>query len=270
MVDVEEYAFTKTPLKVLRLEGEIDVGTGAFSNCKQLSNVYVSDSVKSIGDKAFYKCTFTDQNGEKIDPVIENMAGHKFLGKNSNLSMYVPALYSHFRIDGVIYKITSTETMEVVVKGASDDVTEVSIEDTVKYLGFTWDVTRITSKAFYDNDNITWVSVCGADIDTKAFAACDSLDIVILVDVGTVGQYAFANSAIDTLYCDAEVLDTSAFSGCVSLTSVYFGEALVKVGKNAFYKNLFYVDGVRIDRTAANLAGKVFEGENGVLNQFIL
>ena len=270
MVDVEEYAFAKTPLKVVRLEGEIDVGTGAFSNCKKLANVYVSDSVKSIGDRAFYKCVFTDQNGEQIDPVIENMAGHKFLGKNSNLSMYVPELYSQFKVDGIIYKITSIEAMEVAVKGASDDVEEVDIQENVKYLGFTWKVTKIASKAFYNNDNITWVSVYGADVGTKAFAACDSLEVVILDGVGIVGQYAFANSAIDVLYCDAEVLDVSAFSGCVKLTSVGFTNSLTSVGKNAFYKNLFYVDGVKVDRTAANLAGRVFEGGNGVLNAVLL
>ncbi len=265
-VDVEEYAFSKTPLKVLRLEGDIDVERGAFSFCKNLSNVYISDAVESIGERAFYGCTFKDQNGDVVDPTVENLAGHKFLGSKSVLSMYVPELYSSFTVNDIVYKISSVDDMEVVVKGASEGASDILIMGTVSYLGFEWKVDSIASKAFYNNGAIEHVTIYDVGtIGMKAFAGCGSLVNVSLMDVGTVGEYAFANSSVVNVICNVSVLGTSAFSGCVGLTFIDFGDDLTEVGKNAFYKNLFYVDGVKVNRTAANLAGKTFEGADGVL-----
>jgi hypothetical protein len=265
-VDVEEYAFSKTPLKVLRLEGDIDVERGAFSFCKNLSNVYISDAVESIGDRAFYGCTFKDQNGDVVDPTVENLAGHKFLGSKSVLSMYVPELYSSFTVNDIVYKISSVDDMEVVVKGASEGASDILIMGTVNYLGFEWKVDSVASKAFYNNGAIEHVTIYDVGtIGMKAFAGCGSLVNVSLMGVETVGEYAFANSSVVNVICNVSVLGASAFSGCVGLTFIDFGDDLAEVGKNAFYKNLFYEDGVKINRTAANLAGKTFRGADGVL-----
>ena len=266
-VDVEEYAFSKTPLKVLRLEGDINVERGAFSFCKNLANVYVDESVKSLGERAFYGCTFKDQNGEVIDATLNNLAGHKFLGSKANLQMYMPELYSIFNVDGVIYKITSVDVPKVAVKGVADGVEDLVVHDTVSYLGYDWDVVLIASKAFYGNDTLKSAVIMGVDeIGMKAFAGCGSLVDVGLADIVTIGDYAFANSAVKNVLCGASVIGASAFSGCTDLSLILFGENLSSVGKNAFYKNLFYVDGVKVDRTAANLAGKAFRGGDGVLN----
>ena len=269
MVDVEPYAFAKTPLKVLRLEGEIDVGKSAFTGCNKLVNVYVSDEVKSIGVNAFAGCTFVDENGDPIDATLDNLAGHKFTGNYKALKMYVPALYSKFIVDGIIYKVSSVEDKQVVVKGVVTGVTNLDIVPEVEYLGYTWTVTKVSNKAFYDNDTIRDVYVQGVNIGMKSFAKCDNLRIVSLEDVTTVGKYAFASSCIEALWCDVMALSNSAFSAA-KLMEVGFGSGLESIGTNAFYGNQFYdFDKNLIDIAPENLAGNSFEGSDGALYQIV-
>ncbi len=268
--DVGGYAFYKcTGLKTLRVEGEsVDLGKSAFSGCSGLRNVYVSDGVESIGVNAFYGCSFYVL-GMKVGATAENLAGHKFLGTASRLNAYVPGVGGSFASDGVKYAVTSNEgPMTVAVKGASSK--DVRIPESVRYLGFEWDVTEVLPKAFYGNGSLETVSISGdLHIGSKAFAGCGGLRSVSASGQVSMGAYAFAGcTGLENLdLSTVRTISVSAFSGCTGLSEVSFSEDLSDVGTNAFYKVQFREGGQVLPATASDLAGKTFRGSGGVLNR---
>jgi hypothetical protein len=44
-------------LKTISVTGGTKLGTGAFYGCKNLTNIILPDSVKTVGSSAFYGCT---------------------------------------------------------------------------------------------------------------------------------------------------------------------------------------------------------------------
>ena len=167
------------------------------------------------------------------------------------------------------YAVTSNEgPMTVAVKGASSK--DVRISESVRYLGFEWDVTEVLPKAFYGNGSLETVSISGdLHIGSKAFAGCGGLRSVSASGQVSMGAYAFAGCTdLENLdLSTVRTISVSAFSGCTGLSEVSFSEELSDVGTNAFYKVQFREGGQVLPATASDLAGKTFRGSGGVLNR---
>ena len=269
--DAGPYAFYGCHgLKVLRIaDGVATIGKSAFSGCLKISYIVMADSVESIGENAFYGCTFYDGDSA-IEPAAENLAGHKFTGNRTHLSLYVPKVGGVFEVDGLKYKILSNDGIKTVsLKGfASSSMESLSVPAEVSYLGFNWNVDSISSKAFYGNATLVSVDVGNVDsIGYKAFASCPNLEAVTLDGTASLGSYAFAScpkiSSLDL--STVESIGESSFSMLSGLTSVTFSDGLSSVGKNAFFRTLFYDGDSIVPRNVASLAGKTFEGEPGCL-----
>ncbi|MBO4568899.1 MAG: leucine-rich repeat protein, partial [Candidatus Methanomethylophilaceae archaeon] len=77
-----------------------------------------------------------------------------------------------------------------------------------------------------------------------------------------IQDYAFYGcKSIESLDIEAAYMGASAFSGCVGLKHVAFGETY-DIGSNAFYRCSFYDETgtVRLDPVAENLSGSAFSG----------
>jgi uncharacterized protein YjbI with pentapeptide repeats len=175
-------------------------------------------TIENVGPNAFEGCVFYDDKGEVMEYSAEDFKGYKFTSATDfkELNLYVPAKNGSIRQDGYIYRIVNAEDFVVKVCGfASDSIAEVSISETITYLGFEYKVTGILSKAFYGDKTITSVE-CYGDIGNKAFANCSNLKTVTVGNASVIGDYAFA-------YCD-------------SLVSANFDETVAKIGKRAFFE----------------------------------
>ncbi len=269
--DIEPYAFYGcSGLKVVRIsDGVSSIGKSAFSSCPRISYVVIADSVSEIGKNAFYGCAFYSGD-EKLDPTSEDLSGHKFTGKRTHLDVYVPPVGGVFSAGGLKYKIVSNgDEMSVALRGFSSEAfPDVTVPSSVRYLGFDWKVSSVANKAFYGNDVLASVTVeMDGSVGFKSFAACPSLESVAVTGSATLGSYSFASCpslAVLDLSGVSEI-GVSAFSGDKGLVSVAFSEGLVSVGKNAFFRNLFYDGSSKVPRTAAGLAGKAFAGSGGEL-----
>ena len=268
-VNVGEYAFYRSNVSVLRFsEGVTDIAKSAFSDCYKLRYIVFPSTLGTIGANAFHGCSFY-AGDEALEPTVENLAGCKFTGPRSHLEMYIPAVGGVFSVDGVKYKILSNsgEDFTVSVRGFSVESESLTIPESVGYLGLEWSVVSVYSKAFYGCQTLVSVDLGSvSEVGFKAFANCTSLESIIIGETA-IGEYAFAGcSSLDVLDLLAVVdIGASAFSQCSGLTFVSFSDDLASVGKNAFFRTLFYDGETSVPRTADNLAGKSFEGADGKL-----
>lgn len=179
--------------------------------------------------------------------------------------------------NGVVYRLTQTgiDTYTAAAVGFSEALTgEVRLLD---YFRFNYDteipvteigesafrdceitradmsgntnLKRIGSRAFYDCDEMTTVSLSGCtalvEIGEYAFSGFNGLkklttfDLTGCTALRLIGNYAFnqnaALTAIDLTPCTAlETIGDCAFRLCKNVTSVDFGESVKSVGKWAF------------------------------------
>lgn len=180
----------------------------------KIKTATIGKYVKTIGSKAFQKCTSLTKvtfKGKNIEIGSYAFDGCKKLktisgGKGSILT-----------VGSYKYKITDDKT--VAVAGLKSTKTKkVEIGSTVKIGAKSYKITSIADKAFYDT-NITSV-VIGKNvktIGTQAFYSCDSLKkVTIGTSVTKIGK--------------------QAFYGCRKLSSVTIHTKKLKsVGSNAFY-----------------------------------
>ncbi len=126
-----------------------------------------------------------------------------------------PSVGDTFTSDGLKYKVTGKST--AVITGTKKAKSSVTIPATVSYLGKTFKVTEIDTKAFYKDAKITTVTV-GKNIKTigkSAFEGCKKLKTV-------KGGAAVAD------------IKESAFKGCVKLENLTLEKNVKAIGKNAF------------------------------------
>ena len=272
--DIGPYAFYGcSALKVVRIsDGVQSVGASAFSACARICYVVIADSVSEIGPNAFNGCSFYSGD-ECLDITAEALSGHKFTGSRSHLDVYVPPVNGSFSAGGLKYKIVSNgDEKSVTLRGfSSEPLSDLTVPSYARYLGFDWKVSSVAGKAFYGNADIVSVTLeLDGSVGFKSFAACPALESVTATGSVSLGGYAFAGcpslSVLDL--SGVSEIGASAFSGDRGLTSVVFSDGLASVGKNAFFRNLFYDGSAKVPRTAVGLAGKTFSGSGGELVLF--
>ena len=138
---------------------------------------------------------------------------------------------------GVIYDVSLDGTYAEVV-GYVGTAKQVKIASEYKGLP----VTNIYSKAFYDNDNISYVVIPDSvtTIGYEAFCSCSSLTSVTIGDsVTMIGDSAFSycsSLTSVTIPDSVTTIGSSVFRDCSKLTSVTIGDSVTTIGDGAFYK----------------------------------
>ena len=141
--------------------------------------------------------------------------------------------YTEFPENGIIYHLYSDHA---VVSGYDESLTgDITIPSKVKDLP----VTTIGTEAFYENQNITSVSIPDSVsiIDNRAFCNCNSLTSAKLPDTITkAGSSIFANCNILTNVNIPTSLTTIpiGFLDNTAISSVTIPETVTKIGSSAF------------------------------------
>ena len=253
VTEIGDYAFYScTNLSTLRFapgSSLTTIGIEAFCGCSSLVNLTIPDTVKTVGDRAFWlnwgsgsqlkyltlsgeldTRGWLDYRGEILESVT--FTGSKIISQPrhvENNGHYIDAMPG--RIAKKVIISDSVKTIEAHAFCSRSILTEVSIGD---------GVTAIEDYAFYRCDNLTQVTM-GDSVQTigdRAFSSCSKLTQVTMGDsVQAIGDYAFVSCSELTQVIMGDSVQTIgdyAFSGCDNLTTINLPDSLETIGTGCF------------------------------------
>ena len=216
-LQVESYSGTKTDIKIPIGATDIianPVNGDKSNNMSKITSVTISDTVTSIGDKAFYSCK--SLQSVMIPGSVTSIGEYAFYSCASLMDVTIP---------GSVKSIGTQAFYECSA------LTDVTISDGVESIG---------KKAFLGCENLQSVTIPGSveSIGESAFSVCEMLtDVTISEGVKSIGEYAFATCKklqSVTISGSVESIGERAFSACESLTSMTINEGVTDIGKAAF------------------------------------
>lgn len=176
----------------------------AFACSFSLKSITIPNTVESIGECAFYCCSFTSV---KIPSGVKTIGKDAFDGCHDLKKITVDKNNKYFSYDstGVLFNKSKTKLILYPVGNTAKSYT---VPSTVKTIG---------NKAFCDAANLESVTLSKnlTQIGYSAFAGCSKLKSISLPDTTTA-------------------IGSGCFLGCMSLKSVKLGTGLTTIGTEAF------------------------------------
>ncbi|MBE6756298.1 MAG: leucine-rich repeat domain-containing protein [Ruminococcaceae bacterium] len=196
LTSIPAYCFSNSEISEAVIpEGLESIGTGAFSDCKKLTKVEFSDSLKEVGERAFYGCELLD--------------GTLYLDKN--LVSVGKEAFSGTNFTELYYNIVDCE---VLYDWDWDDYKLRAFENTCfEKIIIGNDVMVIPAGAFENQNKIESIVIPDSVeiIEEEAFRNCSSLENLSLPDsVTEIGH--------------------GAFKGCISLTEFTVPKSTKRLG----------------------------------------
>lgn len=190
-----------------------EIGDGAFYNSK-FSNVIIPNTIKKIGEAAFYE----NENLDDVvipDSVVELGAGC-FMDCINLTSIKLPNNITTLSYK-LFYNCPKIRGIEIPVS-----------------------VTAIEEEAFYSCSELTSLTIPNrvTYIASYAFANCEKLSsIEIPGSVEIIGRNAFANCVKlnEITICDGvKVISNAAFLGCIGVESIIIPKSVEEIGTGVF------------------------------------
>ncbi|MBQ7225490.1 MAG: leucine-rich repeat domain-containing protein [Clostridia bacterium] len=146
------------------------------------------------------------------------------IGTCEDTHIVIPKTVMH---NGITYTVTGVESMAFYNNA---DITSLTVSDTVKYIG---------EYAFHYCTSLKSVTLGSGleEIGGYAFYFCTALDSLSLGGVRIIGEFAFYNCAhLDTLVIPntVEVIEDCAFKFCYNIVRITLGTGLKSIELSAF------------------------------------
>lgn len=213
------------------------IGSGAFSNCENLSEIFIPSSVDNLESGAFSNCK--SLHAIVLPYPIQALKGRTFMGCEHLSFINLPNGITSIG-EAEFSGCTRLQTVELSVKlqripnrlfEKCISLLKVDIPDLVKVIG---------DQAFSNCENLRTINFGKkvGNIGRNAFEGCNSLEDVeipnsiIEIDFGAF-SYCTNLSKIK-LSDNLTIINPWLFSGCSNLDSVNIPEKVLEIGKYAF------------------------------------
>ncbi len=219
----------------------------ALMNCPYLTDVTIPNSIKIIGDNAFYGC----QSLKKVT-IPDSVTA---IGKQAfSCEMIISSNNSSYSsMDGVLF---NREQSTLICYPQSKIDTSYTIPNSV---------ITIASKAFADCNNLCSITIPGSVsiIRERAFDSCKNLSTLVMQDgITTIEEDAFFwCTALQDVSIPGSVdtIADSAFYGCQNLTSVTIQPG-VNIIDNTSFRGCSNLTSVIIPDSVTEIRDRAFEG----------
>ncbi len=264
---IQRRAFAEnSDIQSVSIPGSVkEVGEDAFSGCRGLTAVTLSDGIKKIQKNAFYGTAITDI----IIPssVVEigsgafdcsSLTSAEFYGSYDFSSVFIStpwlenieAQYENSEfciINDTLVKYNGNSDHVEVPSGIriignnafaydyndeEKNLTQLVLPETVEYINY---------GAFNNCENLSEINLPGSvvAIEESAFSGCKSLVNIVIPDgVTEISAGAFKGcSALTSIAIPDSVtkIGSEAFSYCSSLTDINIPDSVITIGSQAFY-----------------------------------
>lgn len=188
------------------------IGEGAFEECTGLTSVIMSNQIPDIGDKFFYNCK--NLTSFTISNECTNIGKSAFFGCSSLKTIIIPDKVTNIG-DNAFASCVNLRDIHLGKKISQMNATVFSNCSNVKYVN--WNIPSLEKFGF----NFT-------KLDSITFG-----DAVLRIpDEICDGQSSLVKANI--ISDKITVIGEKAFSGCVSLSTIHFPNALQKIKASAF------------------------------------
>ncbi|MCI7523533.1 leucine-rich repeat domain-containing protein [Roseburia hominis] len=235
----------------------VEIGSDAFSQCENVQNVKIPDSVVRIGEYAFDSC-YNLKSIEIPGSVIQMGAGtfsnctqlqHVILAENIRLNKGMVSDTPWFEnlgevviVNNVLIGVNDTSISSYIIPNGVTEIAPEAFEccENLQYIEIPDSVTTIGESAFSGCTNLRNVEIpIGVTtIERETFFNCENLENVKMSDGITVIEYAAFRSChrLNNVVIPNSVrkIESRAFSECWELENIYIPDSVEEIGGQAF------------------------------------
>lgn len=244
---IDDYFATDSNVKVFNFSDSIEsIGEKAFYNCTKLTSVDWPANLKTIEDYAFASCINLEID---LPDTVTTIGAYAFENCDALTELILPkktesvGAYAFSNCDGLT-EVTIPENVQSISEYAFRN--SVNIETVnfyasacsiIPYEEVTAD--NLPESPFVTSEALQKINIYGTvkELPAYLFSGIKGIDTVTLPDsVTDIGTAAFANSGITdfTGSDNLESVEEYAFYGCESLVSVELGKNIMLMGAYSF------------------------------------
>ncbi|MBQ9715119.1 MAG: leucine-rich repeat domain-containing protein [Clostridia bacterium] len=257
-VTITKYIGNQAEVEIpAKIDGKtvVAIGNNAFAMNMDVTSISIPDSIKTIGDYAFYDC-FALKN-----VYITNLSAWldiSFASGFSNPMHNGADLYlDNKKVTSISFPDDVTSVGDCVFTGCTS-LTSLSLPDKVTSIGFNAfsscknlaevslsnSMTTIGDTAFFNCSSLQSIAIPSGikTIDRNAFANCTSLSSVTFgadSQLLSLGEYAFADcTSLQSISLpnSLSTMDTHVFANCTGLASIAIPAGITTIAPSTFYE----------------------------------